>query len=206
VGRFVTRIRPGDKELWVRLVEEARHLSESGAPKAQAVRQLIEVAGDNPRAVSGIGGQSTRGLSRTPEGRAVQQLLHAAAREWTNRQRRGAPRVWGRRPRPTSAETALAALPVADGFNLLSQQEPRLPAIADEVIRIAHTARSAGQDEPSIRTAVLDIMLRITAADPLVGPKAARHSKDAHLVATLTAAQVVWAHLTSVAGVSPLAP
>jgi hypothetical protein len=93
-----------------------------------------------------------------------------------------------------------------DGFNLLSQHEPRLPAIADEVIRFAHTARSAGQDEPSIRTVLLNIMLRITATNPLVGPKAAKHSKDADLLVTLTAAQVVWKHLASIAGVSPSAP
>jgi hypothetical protein len=82
-------------------------------------------------------------------------------------------------------------MPVADGFNLLTQQEPRLLAIADEVTRVAQAARSAGQDESSLRTSILDIMLRITASDRLVGPKASRHSKDAGLVATLTAAQVV---------------
>jgi hypothetical protein len=188
------------------LVEEARHLSESGAPKAQAVKHLIEIAGDNPRAFGGIGGQSTLGLSRTPEGRAVQKLLHAAASEWTHRRREGAPRVWGRRRRPTSEETALGAMPVADGFNLLAQREPRLLAIADEVIHVTETGRSVSQDESTIRTAVLDIMLRIVATDPLVGPKAPRHSKDADLVATLTAAQVVWAHLASIGGVSRVEP
>ena len=206
VGRFVTRIRPGDKELWDRLVEEARHLSEAGVPKAQAVEHLIEVAGDNPRAFSGIGGQSTRGLHRTPGGQAVLQLLLAAASEWKRRHGGRAPRVWGRKRTPTSEETALAAMPVADGFSVLARQEPRLLAIADEAIRIAESARSAGQDELSIRAVVLDIMLRIVATDPLVGPKARRHSGDADLVTTITATQVVWAYLASIAGVPRLAP
>jgi hypothetical protein len=206
VGRFLTRIRPGDKELWDRLVEEARHLSASGVPKTQAAKDLIEIAGENPRAFGGIGGQSTRGLSRSPEGRAALQLLHAAASEWTRRRRGGAPRVWGRRRRLTSEETALAALPADEGFNLLAQQEPRLLAIADEAIRVAESARLDGQDGASTRTAVLDIMLRIVATDPLTGPKASRYSKDADLVATLTAAQVVWAHLASITGVSRVEP
>jgi hypothetical protein len=163
VGRFITRIRPGDKELWDRLVDEARHLCETGVPKEQAVERLIEIAGDNPRAFAGIG-KSTQALPRTPEGRAVLRLLHLATFVWTNRRRGGAPSVWGRRP--TSEETALAAMPVAQGFSELAQQEPKLFAIANEVIGVAETARSGGQDESSIRTAVLDIMLRISTTDP----------------------------------------
>jgi hypothetical protein len=128
--------------------------------------------------------------------------LGAAASEWTKRRLRGAPKFRGRKQRPRPEETALAAMSVADGFNLLAKQEPRLLPIADEVMRVAETGRLAGHDDSSIRTAALDIMLRIVATDPLVGPKASKHSRDAGLVATLTAAQVVWAHLASLAGVS----
>ena len=200
VGKFVTRVRPGDEELWDRLVQEARCLHEIGTPLSQAVSILIEIAGDNPRAFGGMGGKSTKGLSRTTDGQAVHQMLLAAAGEWANRRRVGVPKVWGRKR--TSEEKDLAALPVAEGFRLLAHHEPRLLAVADEAIQIAATGRSAGQNDSSIRTSISNLFVRIVATDPIVGSQAIGQSKLPRLVTTAPATQVVWAHLAAIADVT----
>ena len=200
VGKFITRIRPGDKELWDRLVEESRRLCETETSKSQAVAYLLEVAGDNPRAFGGIGGKSTRGLSRTSEGHAVLRLLGTAAAERELRTRVGVPRIIGRRR--STEEKALAAMPVAEGFSLLAQEEPRLLLIADEALHVAEAGRSAGEDEPVVRASVFDVYTRIVATEPMVGPNASEVGGG--LVATSTAAQVVWAYLASITGVSLL--
>ena len=120
-------------------------LCETGIPKPQAVARLLEIAGDNPRAFGGIGGTSTRGLPRTTEGQAVLRLLGTAAAERELRTRVGVPRVIGQRR--STQEKLLAAMPVAEGFRLLAQEEPRLLLIADEALLAAQAGRSAGEDE-----------------------------------------------------------
>ena len=200
MGKFITRIRPGDKELWDRLVEEARRLCETDTPRPQAVAHLLDIAGDNPRAFLDIGGKSTRGLSGTSEGKAVLRLLGKAAAEGTLRSRVGVPRVIGRRRTPE--EKVLAAMPVTEGFALLAQQEPMLLMVADEALRIARSARADGDDESSIRASIFDIFTRIATTDPIVGRYASKGAGG--LVATDTATHVVWAYLATITGVSRL--
>lgn len=200
MGRIITRIRPGDKELWDRLVEEAQRLYATGASNAQAVEHLIDIAGDNLRAFDGIGGKRTQGLSRTPEGQGVLRLLGTAAAERNLRTRVGVPKVIGRRR--TTEERVLAAMPVAEGFDLLAREEPRLLLIADEALRVAQTGRSAGEDEASVRASICEIAVRMVNTDPIIGPRAPKG--DDGLIVTTTAVQVAWAYLASITGVSVL--
>jgi hypothetical protein len=180
------------------LVEEVRRLCETETPKPQAVAHLLEMAGDNPRAFDGIGRKSTRGLSRTTEGQAVLRLLGTAAAERELRTRVGVPRVIGRKRTPE--EKVLAAMPVAEGFDLLAREEPRLRSVADEALQVAETGRAAGEDESSVRASVGAIQVRIVSTDQIVGPHA---NKGGHgLIATSTAVQVTWAYLASITGVS----
>jgi hypothetical protein len=201
VGRFITRIRPGDKELWDRLVEEASRLCETEAPNPAAVAHLLKIAGDNPRAFGGIGGKSTRGLSGTSEGKAVLRLLGTAAAERKLQTRVGVPRVIGRRR--TAEEKLLAAMPVTQGFALLAEEEPRLLLIAVEALQAAEAGRAAGEVESVCRASIFDIYTRITATDPIIGPSASSATTGG-LITTSTAVQVVWAHLASITGVSVL--
>lgn len=85
MGKFVTRIQPGDKAMWNRMAEEASRLCQDHTPRADAIDALIGVAGDNPRAFGGIGGKSTKSFHRTAEGQQVLQLLVDASIEFTKR-------------------------------------------------------------------------------------------------------------------------
>jgi hypothetical protein len=93
-------------------------------------------------------------------------------------------------------------MPVAEGFSLLAQEEPRLLLIADEALRAAQAGRSAGEDESVVRASIFDIYTRIVTTDPMVGLNASKGGGG--LVATSTADQVVWAYLASITGVSLL--
>ena len=77
VGKFITRMRPGDRELGDRIVAEAHRLFESGAPTSEAISTLIAIAGDNPN--SFMAGKKTRGLNKSPEGRAILRLVGTAS-------------------------------------------------------------------------------------------------------------------------------
>jgi hypothetical protein len=199
VGKFITRVRPGDQELWDRIVEEASRLCENETPMPTAVDRLIEMAGDNPRAFEGIGGKSTKGLTRTAQGQATIRLLGTAAAEWRLRSRVCVTRMIGRKC--SSDEKALAAMPLQDAFVVLAQQEPRLTDVAEETLRTAEACRSAGQAESSVRAAVGEIFLRILSIEPIIGPKSPHQSR---LVTSPTAVRVVWARMASIAGVSVL--
>jgi len=79
VGKFITRVHRGDRAKWNEMADEAERLCSDGTPEPEAVARLIVVAGDNPRAFGGIGGKSTKGLRRTPEGQAALRLLIRAS-------------------------------------------------------------------------------------------------------------------------------
>ena len=88
MGKFVTRIQPGDKAMWSRMAEEASRLCHEHTPRADAIDALIGVAGDNSRAFGGIGGKSTKSTKsfhRTAEGQQVLRLLVDASIEFTKR-------------------------------------------------------------------------------------------------------------------------
>jgi hypothetical protein len=85
MGKFVTRIRPGDKAMWDLMAAEASRLCQEQTPRAEAIDALIAVAADNPRAFGGIGGKSTKGFHRTSEGQQVLRLLADASIEFTRR-------------------------------------------------------------------------------------------------------------------------
>ena len=85
MGKFVTRIQPGDKAMWDRMTAEASRLCREKTPSPDAIDALIAIAGSNPRAFGGIGGKSTRSFHRTAEGQQVLRLLVDASIEFAKR-------------------------------------------------------------------------------------------------------------------------
>ena len=77
VGKIITRLRPGDRQLNDRAFAEAHRLFESGVPASEAISTLIEIAGDNPNAF--MTGKNARGLNKTLEGRAIFRLIGTAS-------------------------------------------------------------------------------------------------------------------------------
>ena len=77
VGKFISRLRPGDLELGDRIFAEAHRLFESGVPASEAIGTLVAIAGENPNAF--MMGKNTRGLNRTLEGRAILRLVATAS-------------------------------------------------------------------------------------------------------------------------------
>lgn len=78
VSKFISRMRPGDRELADRIFAEAHRLFESGVPASEAIGALIAIAGDNPNAFMMMG-NNIRGLNKTPEGRAILRLVGTAS-------------------------------------------------------------------------------------------------------------------------------
>ena len=81
MGKFITRMRPGDSALQDRIFAEAHRLYESGTPLSEAIRRLLEIAGDNPNAFRGFTKKNTQGLNRTPEDHAILRLVGTASQE-----------------------------------------------------------------------------------------------------------------------------
>jgi len=77
VGKFISRLRPGDLELGDRIFAEAHRLYEAEVPASEAIGTLIAIAGDNPNAF--MMGKNSRGLNKTPEGRAILRLVGTAS-------------------------------------------------------------------------------------------------------------------------------
>jgi hypothetical protein len=199
MGRFVTRIRPGDRELQERIVAEARRCLESSTPTSQAVERLVVLAGDNQLAFGGGTGRSQRDLARTDEGRAVLKLL-ALAFMTRERQTRVGVRPFSFHRR-TPEEDALVHMPIAEAFDLLAQEEPRLRVAEAETTDAATKARQAGDGDAGVRAAVGEVVARTVVHDPLVGRSARDQSG---LCASRSAVLVVTEHLYAVAGLSPI--
>jgi hypothetical protein len=101
VVKFITRVRPGDRELQDRILAEAGRLSASGTQQPEAVSLLLEIAGDNPNAFN----VNARGSNRTPEGQAVLRLVGTASMTRAESYRVGVPLTVGRH---STEEKALA--------------------------------------------------------------------------------------------------
>jgi hypothetical protein len=111
VGRFITRLRPGDTELQDQIWAEAHHLYGAKTPLMEAVSSLMEMAGDNPNAFRGWTKKNTKGLNRTPEGQAVMGLVGMASTERDASHLTGVRLTLGRH---SPEEKSLASMPIAD--------------------------------------------------------------------------------------------
>jgi hypothetical protein len=87
-------------------------------------------------------------------------------------------------------------MPVEEGFKRLAHDEPALLEAAQEVVRVAETARGHGRKYTDVRGAVDEVVAR---ALRMVGPAAIGKTG---LVATSTASQVVTYRLYDIADVS----
>jgi hypothetical protein len=194
MGRFITRVRPGDTELQERLFEEARRCYASEVPISEAVARLVEMAGDNPNAFIAIGGKDARKILRTPEGQGIFRLIGLADSTRKNQNRVGVPRLLGHRRTPE--ERRLASMPVGDAFDLLAERDPQLREDAQDVVRAAETARSNGEDYPGVRRAVDEVVIR---ALRITGPPGINRTG---LAGGGTAKQIAMTHLYELAGVN----
>jgi hypothetical protein len=192
----MTRIRPGDRELQERLLQEARLCIEDSIPTSEAVERLVAIAGGNKRAFRPLPDGTDL---HTDDGRAVVKLLVLASTTREDRTRVGVRRLSFHRPTPR--EEALIHMPVADAFDLLAQEEPRLRAAEIETADAAAEARAAGQGEAGVRSAVREVVIRTILHDSCIGRSARDQSG---LCATPSAGLVVIEHFNAVAGLSQL--
>jgi hypothetical protein len=160
----------------------------------EAVSRLIEMAGDNPNAFKGFTTKNTKGLNRTPEGRAVMGLVGMAGTERGASHRTGVRLTLGRH---SSEEKALAAMPIADAFDLLAHEEPRLLDAEVAARQLAARHREDNDGCTASREALNQLSTRVF-LDRLVGKKSERIGS---VVATGAAAMVVYEQLAVSAGV-----
>jgi len=195
VGRIITRLRAGDTELQDRIWAEAHRLYETKAPLIGAVDRLIEIAGDNPNAFRGFTSKHTKGLNKTPKGRAVMGLVGMASTERDAALRTGVRLTLGRH---SSKEKALAAMPVTDAFDLLANEEPRLLDAEAAARQLAVDHREDDDGGMALRESLSELSTRVVFLDRLVGKKS---EKIDSVLATGAAAMVVYEHLAVSAGV-----
>jgi hypothetical protein len=200
MGRFITRIRPGDRELQERLVQEARRCVVDSTPTSEAVEHLVALAGNNALAFRGLTGRSQRDLARTDEGRAILKLLGKASHTRDDRTRVGVrPFSFHRR---SPEEDALVGIPVADAFELLAQEKPQLGVAEVEIADAASVARENGLSEADVKASVDEVLSRVLLNDLHVGGS---EQQEGGVCATPTAVLVVTEHLYAVAGLNPVA-
>lgn len=154
---------------------------------------LREIAGDNPKAF-GLAKGNTKGLNRTPEGRAVLRLVVTASARRDHSRRTGVPLSWGRH---SSEEKSLAALSIADAFDLLSKEEPKLLEVEARARQLAVDHREDGDGGAALHEALGQLFPGFI-SDRLVGRK---KSDQRSILATNVAAMVVVEQLVAAAGV-----
>ena len=194
VGKFITRLRPGDIALQDQIYAEAQCLYDTRTPLAEAIDRLIEIAGDNPNALRLI--RSPKGSTRTPEGHAIVRLIGTASAQRDASHRTSVPLLRGRRYSPE--EKSLAAMAIADAFSLLSREEPTLLDVDATARQLAVDHREDGDGGAALQEALGQLVARVISTDRLVGKKS-DHSGS--ILATQVAAMVVVEHLAASAGV-----
>jgi hypothetical protein len=194
VGKFITRMRPGDAVLQDQIFAEAHRLYETKTPLSETISRLIELAGDNPNAFFGGTKKNTKGLHRTPEGQAVLRLIGIASAQRDASHRTGVPLLWGRR---SPEEKSLAAMPIADVFDLLAREEPTLLDVDANARQLAVDHREDGDGGAALREALGQLVASVIST-VLVG---AKPKNGRSIVATQVAAMVVAEHLAASAGV-----
>jgi hypothetical protein len=195
MGRLIVRLRPGDRELQERIVEEARSCYTTAVPMSVAVARLVGLAGDNPNAFQGVGGSDIRALLGTREGHAILRLIGLADLTRRDKNPVVVHRVGQKR---TPEEKNLASMSISDAFDLLAEKDPRLREVAQDVVDAAEAARTNGEDYSSVRHAVDTVVIR---AIRTMGQSATVQSA---LVSSETARQVVMGHLYKIADVRAL--
>jgi hypothetical protein len=160
MGKFITRMRPGDAALQDQIFAEAHRLYGTKTPLSLALRRLLEIARDNPNAFRGFTGKNTKGLNRTPEGRAILRLVGTASAERDHSHRVGVTVPSLRRY--SAEEKALAAMPLAEGFGLLSNQDPRLLEAEATARRLADH-HSGDADGAGLREALEHLTAQVLA-------------------------------------------
>ncbi len=193
VGKF-TRVRPGDTALQDQIFAEALRLYETRTPLAEAISRLIEIAGDTPNAF-GFTKNNTKGLNRTHEGQAILRLVGTASGQRDASHRTGVPLPWSRN---SPREQTLAAMPIADAFNVLSQEEPRLLDADARAHQLAVDHREDGDRGAALQEALGQLVASVISTDRLVGN---RSENSGSILATQVAVMVVMEHLAASAGV-----
>jgi hypothetical protein len=192
MGRFITRLSPDDRDLQERLIEEARTCYATKVPMSVAISRLVELAGDNPNAFQG-GGRGIRDLLGTAEGQAILRVIGLADSRRRDQNPAGVQRMVGQKRTPE--EENLASMSIGDAFDLLAERDPRLREVAHDVVDAAETARTNGEDYPSVRHAVDTVVIR---AIRMMGQSATDQSD---LMSSDTAGQVVMSRLYQIADV-----
>ena len=93
MGRFVTRLRPGDTELQDQIWAEAHRLYEANAPDGSS-QQSHRNSRREPSAFKNWTKKNTKGLNRTPEGQAVMGLVEMASTERDASHRTACDSLW----------------------------------------------------------------------------------------------------------------
>jgi hypothetical protein len=138
--------------------------------------------------------KNTKGLHRTPEGQAVLRLIGIASAQRDASHRTGVPLLWGRR---SPEEKSLAAMPIADVFDLLAREEPTLLDVDANARQLAVDHREDGDGGAALREALGQLVASVIST-VLVG---AKPKNGRSIVATQVAAMVVAEHLAASAGV-----
>jgi hypothetical protein len=189
VGKFITRMRRGDAELQDQVWVEARHLYDTQTPLSESIRRLLELAGENPNAFHGSHKKATQGLT-VSETQTMLRLVATASIE-----RDDSHRVGVRLPslrRHSAEEKALAAMPVAESFRLLSGHDPRLVDAESNARQLVEDHRGDADGGASLREAVDLLLMQVLTVDP-VDYKRAR--LNGSISATGVAARVIAEHL-----------
>jgi hypothetical protein len=197
VGKFITWLRPGDSALQDQIFAEAHRLYATGTPLSEAIKRLLEMAGDNPNVFRVITKRNTQGLNRTAEGQAVLRLIAIASIERDESHRTGVPLTLGRH---STDEKALAAMPVADAFQLLAKEEPRLLVAEADARRLADNHSHDVDDGAALEEALGRLIVQVVMSDGLVGKKG---DNPGSILATQPAVFVVAEHLAISAGTDP---
>jgi hypothetical protein len=171
MGKFITRMRPGDAALQRWIFAEAHRLYEAKSPLSQAIRRLLDIAGDNPNAFRGFTGKNTKGLNRTSEGRAILNLVGMASAERDHSDRVGV--MLPSLRRYSAEEKALAAMPIAESFRLLSNQDPRLLDAEAKARRLADDHSGDSDGGAALRRAIAHLVTEVLA--PLAHKSAERN-------------------------------
>jgi hypothetical protein len=129
---------------------------------SEAIRQLLEIAGENPNAYNGSHKKATEGLM-VSETQTILRLVATASIE-----RDDSHRVGVRLPslrRWSAEEKALAAMPLAESFTVLSNQDPRL--LDAEARQLADDHRGDGDGGAALREAVDQLLVQVLSVDAL---------------------------------------
>lgn len=184
-------MRAGDAALQDRVYFEARHLYDTQTPLSEAIRRLLEIAGENPNAFGGSHKKATQGL-KVSEAQTVLRLVSTASMERDDARRVGV--KLGSLRRYSAEEKALAAMPVAESFRFLSNKDPRLLDAEAKARQLTDDHRGDADGGGSLQKAVDLLLAQVLTVDPAAYKKA---RSNGSVLASLVAARVIAEYLGS---------